>query len=149
MSESRPDRPHPIALHRYDLAAQLARLRSEAPLREHGRDSLTLVRDADFTLLLMVLVTGQGLPEHTAPGPISVLVLDGRVAFSSQGQRLELGPHGLVTLPARVPHEVVALENSAILITIAVPVTHTDAQGLEQERRLRSGQPGGSPDLRP
>lgn len=145
MSESRPDRPHPIALAHHDLAAQLARLRSEAPLREHGRDSLTLVRDADFTLLLMVLVAGQGLPDHTAPGPITVLVLDGRVAFTSGGERHELGPHGLVTLPARVRHAVVALQNSAILITIAVPVTHTDPQGLAQERRAQAGQSGGFP----
>lgn len=144
MPESRPDRPHPIALHRYDLAAQLARLRGESPLREHGRDSLTLVRDADFTLLLTVLVSGQGLPEHTAPGPISVLVLEGRVAFSAQGQRLELGPHDLATLPAHTTHAVMALENSALLLTIAVPVTHTDAQGLEQERRVQAEQAGGS-----
>lgn len=140
MSEGRPDRPQPIALNRYDLAGQLARLRSEAPLREHGRDALTLVRDPGFTLLLVALKAGSGLPDHTAPGPISVLVLDGRVAFTSQGERLELGPHELVTLPARVPHEVMALEDSAILITIAVPVTHTDPLGLESERRVDAQQ---------
>lgn len=136
MSEGRSDRPQPIALNRYDLAGQLARLRASAPLHDHGRDALTLVRDPTFNLLLMALKVGSGLPDHTAPGPISVLVLDGRVAFTSQGERLELGPHELVTLPARTTHAVMALEDSAILITIANPVTHTNPLGLESERQV-------------
>src|SRR6476469_10062075 len=136
MSEGRSDRPQPIALNRYDLAGQLARLRASAPLHDHGRDALTLVRDPSFNLLLMALKVGSGLPDHTAPGPISVLVLDGRVAFTSQDERLELGPHELVTLPARTTHAVMALEDSAILITIANPVTHTNPLGLESERQI-------------
>ena len=137
MSDTRTDRPQPITLNRHDLAGQLARLRSEAPIRAHGRDSLTVVRGPGFTLLLVALAAGSGLPDHTAPGPISVLVLDGRVAFTSQGERLELGPHELVTLPARTAHEVMALEDSAILITIAVPITHTDPAGLASKRGER------------
>lgn len=140
MSEGRPDRPQHIALNRYDLKGQLARLRGDAPLAQYGRDSLTLVRDSSFTLLLVALKAGTGLPNHTAPGPISVLVLDGRVAFTSKGERCDLGPHELVTLPARIPHEVMALEDSAILITIADPVTHTDPVGLEREREVEAEQ---------
>ncbi|TSA85500.1 cupin domain-containing protein [Deinococcus detaillensis] len=138
MSEGRQDRPQHIALNRYDLKGQLARLRGDAPLAQYGRDSLTLVRDSSFTLLLVALKAGTGLPNHTAPGPISVLVLDGRVAFTSKGERCDLGPHELVTLPARIPHEVMALEDSAILITIADPVTHTDPVGLESEREVKA-----------
>ncbi|CAM4003298.1 cupin domain-containing protein [Deinococcus marmoris] len=140
MSEGRPDRPQHIALNRYDLKGQLARLRDDAPLAKYGRDSLTLVRDSSFTLLLVALKAGTGLPNHTAPGPISVLVLDGRVAFTSKGERCDLSPHELVTLPARVPHEVMALEDSAILITIADPVTHTNPIGLESEREVEAEQ---------
>ena len=53
---------------------------------------------------------------------------------SPRGERLELGSHGLVTRPASVPH---SLEESAILITIAVPLTHTDPTGLEAESEAR------------
>jgi quercetin dioxygenase-like cupin family protein len=141
MSEGRPDRPQRTALNRYDLMSQLARLRGDTPPSKNGRDSLMLVRDPGFTLLLMALKAGTGLPNHTAPGPISVLVLDGHVAFTSESERFDLGPHELVTLPARIPHELVALEDSAILITIAEPVTHTDPLGLERERRMDAGQP--------
>ncbi|GAA4018928.1 hypothetical protein GCM10022631_35120 [Deinococcus rubellus] len=140
MSEGRLDRPQPIALNRYDLTGQIARLRDDVPLSKYGRDSLTLVRDPGFTLLLMVLKAGTGLPEHTAPGPISVLVLDGRAAFTAQGTQLDLGPHELVTLPAHVSHAVMALEDSALLITIAELVTHTSPVGLERERQVETVQ---------
>ena len=135
MSDPRADRPSPLSLHRYSLAEQLVRLRADAPIRAHGRDSLTLVRGPDLTLILTALSTGSCLPAHRAPGPITVLVLDGRIAFSAQGERLELGPHSLLTLPARVLHEVDALEDSAILVSIAAPVVHTDPKGLESEHR--------------
>jgi quercetin dioxygenase-like cupin family protein len=137
MTSARTDRPQPIHFQRSNLEEQLVRLRADAPIRAHGRDSLTLIRDPGFDLILVALnATGQ-LPEHKAPGAISVLVLDGRIAFSTNGERLELGRHDLVTLPAKVLHSVQALEESAILITITAPVTHTDPIGLEGERKTR------------
>ena len=138
MSDPRADRPHLLGLHQYDLAEQLTQLRADAPIQAHGRDSLTLVRDSALTLILTALSARSRLPEHRVPGPITVLVLDGRVAFSTQGKRIELGPHGLLTLPAGVLHEVDALEDSAILVSIAAPVVHADPTGLESEHRQAS-----------
>ncbi len=137
MTQPRSDRPQQIAYHQYDLEQQLTKLRSDAPIRAHGRDSVTLVKDAGFSLVLVALTQGGRLPEHRAPGAISVLVVNGRIAFTAHGERLELGMHSLVTLPARVPHEVEALEESAILINIYAPVAHTDAVGLEAEGEAR------------
>lgn len=137
MTDARKDRPQPISLNRYDLERQVERLRADAPIRAHGRDSLTLVRDPGFDLVLVALNAGAHLPEHRAPGPISVIVLDGRVVFTARGERLELGPHGLVMLPGLVPHSLEALEESAILITIALPVAHHDPTGLEGEGEAR------------
>jgi quercetin dioxygenase-like cupin family protein len=135
---TRSERPNAVTLNRYDLGGQFTKLRADAPIRKHGRDSFTLVRDPGMDVVLTVLNAGTHLSKHTAPGPISVLVLEGRIAFTAHGQRLELGPHCLVTLPTHVPHEVEALEESAILITIASPVAHTDAIGLAAEREAKS-----------
>jgi quercetin dioxygenase-like cupin family protein len=135
---TRSERPQSVTLNRYDLGGQFTKLRADAPIRKHGRDSFTLVRDPGMDVVLTVLNAGTHLSKHTAPGPISVLVLEGRIAFTAHGQRLELGPHCLVTLPTHVPHEVEALEESAILITIASPVAHTDAIGLAAEREAKS-----------
>jgi quercetin dioxygenase-like cupin family protein len=137
-NQTRTERPNSVTLNRYDLGGQFAKLRADAPIRTHGRDSFTLVRDPGMSVVLTVLNAGTHLSKHTAPGPITVLVLEGRIAFTAHGQRLELGPHCLVTLPTHVPHEVEALEESAILITIASPVSHTDPTGLAAERESKS-----------
>lgn len=137
MTQPRADRPQPIAFNQYDLERQLTALRSDAPIRAHGRDSATLVKDAGFSLVLVALAQGGRLPEHRAPGAITVLVLNGRIAFTAHGERHELNMHDLITLPMRVPHEVEALEESAILITITAQVAHTDAVGLEAESEAR------------
>jgi quercetin dioxygenase-like cupin family protein len=121
MTQARIDRPQAMTFMGYNLNAQLERLRADTPLEAHGRDSLSLVRDPDVDMILVVLKAGGRLNEHTAPGPISVLVLEGRIVFSTQGQQLEAGAHDLITLPVLVPHAVEALEPSAILITIAAP----------------------------
>ena len=140
VSENQPrtERPQSVTLNRYDLGGQFSKLRADAPIRTHGRDSFTLVRDPGMDVVLTVLNAGTHLSKHTAPGPITVLVLEGRIAFTAHGQRLELGPHCLVTLPTHVPHEVEALEESAILITIASPVAHTDPTGLAAEREAKT-----------
>ncbi len=138
MSQVRTDRPQPLALNHFDLEAQLARLRADAPIQAHGRDSLTLVRDSSLDIILVSLKAKARLPEHKAPGSISVLVLDGRIIFGALGERLELGTHGLLTLPARVLHEVEALEDSTILITIVAPITHNDSIGLHEEIKVSS-----------
>ncbi len=137
-NQTRTERPQSVTLNRYDLGGQFSKMRADAPIRTHGRDSFTLVRDPGMDVVLTVLNAGTHLSKHTAPGPITVLVLEGRIAFTAHGQRLELGPHCLVTLPTHVPHEVEALEESAILITIASPVAHTDPTGLAAEREAKT-----------
>ena len=137
-NQTRTERPNSVTLNRYDLGGQFSKLRADVPIRTHGRDSFTLVKDPGMDVVLTVLNAGTHLSKHTAPGPISVLVLEGRIAFTAHGQRLELGPHCLVTLPTHVPHEVEALEESAILITIASPVAHTDHAGIAGEVAART-----------
>ena len=137
MTQPRSDRPQAIAFNQYNLERQLTALRASAAIRAHGRDSVTLVRDPGYDLVLVALTQGGRLPEHHAPSAITVLVLGGRIAFTARDERFELKMHDLITLPVRVPHEVEALEESAILITITAPVTHTDAVGLEAEVEAR------------
>lgn len=119
MTPPRQDRPHAATLARHALAPFLERMRDEQAIQKFGRDSITLVRDDGLDVVLVALKSGGTLAEHRAPGPITVLVLEGRIAFSANGQRLEAGPHELVTLEAHAPHALEALEPSAVLITIA------------------------------
>lgn len=68
---------------------------------------------------LVAMVGGAQLSEHDNPGEATVLVLRGRVRLSSGKQAWE-GSHGdLITVPdAR--HRLEALEDCAVLLTVAM-----------------------------
>ena len=104
----------------YDLKQKLEQLRFEAAKSAHGRATMTLAKNADTNLVLLAL-QAQAELEHTAPGVLNLLILEGRILFSAQGQELELHQHDLVTLGARVGHALKALEPSAVLLTITIP----------------------------
>jgi quercetin dioxygenase-like cupin family protein len=139
VTQPQADRPRQNVFNRYDFDEQLTTLRSGTPIRAHGRDSVTLVCDASFNLMLVALAPGGRLPKYHAPGSSTVVVLDGRVALPAQSERLEPSMHNLITLPDLVPHEAETLNKSAILITITTSVTHTDAVGLQAEREAQRG----------
>ena len=62
--------------------------------------------------------TDAGLAEHTAPGPIIVQALSGRVEFIAEGERTELVPGGIVHLSGGIAHSVRALEPSKMMLTL-------------------------------
>jgi quercetin dioxygenase-like cupin family protein len=125
MTQARADRPHPMQLQQYALHPKLEAMRGDTPIKAHGRDALTLVRDPDANVVLVALEAGGQLHEHVAPGALSLVVLEGRIAFTAQGQRLEAKGHDLLTLPAGVPHAVEAIEPSSILLVISAPRRRT------------------------
>ncbi len=99
-------------------------LQGEAEYHDKGHNALTLVKNPTLSTVVVCLQKDQRLPEHHAPGPFTLTMLRGRITFTlephgdnistelSQGQLLVLGEPRL--------HEVVALEESAFLLTIAL-----------------------------
>lgn len=86
---------------------------------EPGRRTSQLALAADGARVVVFgFDTGAELTEHTAPGPILVQVLEGRLAFTAGDVTKELAPGGLLHLDARIPHSVRALEPSKMMLTI-------------------------------
>ena len=81
----------------------------------------TLVKTDALELIRLVLPRGKEIAEHTAPGPITVHCLEGRVAFTTMGKEVELQPGTLLHLAAKEPHAVRAMEDSSVLLTIVLP----------------------------
>jgi quercetin dioxygenase-like cupin family protein len=75
--------------------------------------------------VLEVLRAGARLEEHTAPGPISVLVLDGELRFEAGAEDVQLQPGRLLSLPSERPHRVEALRDSTFLLTIEMEERHS------------------------
>lgn len=83
--------------------------------------STTLLRENGLRCLLLHLKSGEEIPEHSAPGAISVHCLQGHVLFSEGEATAELHPGELLTVPANAPHALQAREESLLLVTLSQP----------------------------
>lgn len=105
----------------FDFAAEAARLRAEAPWLQHGRNAVTLVKHPDFRIVFMLMKPGARMREHHANARISVQALSGRVRLHLQDRAVDLPAGSLVALERQLTHDVEALEESSVLLTIAWP----------------------------
>ena len=104
----------------FDLQAEIHRLQAETTWNT-GQNARTLIKYDDFRVVLIALAAKTRLPEHKAEGRISVHVLSGHIQLRASGRTFSLRPGGLLAIDQGVPHDVVALEESALLLTIAWP----------------------------
>jgi len=83
--------------------------------------SRTVLKAEGVRVVLFAFDAGQELSEHTAAIPILLQVLDGRLRVGAAGEQVELAPGGIVHIGARVPHDVLALEPSRMVLTMLDP----------------------------
>jgi quercetin dioxygenase-like cupin family protein len=124
MTESTHRRPHTPPMTgpflEFDLTSEVNRLHGESTWNT-GQNARTLVKYDDLRVVLMALKAGARIPEHKANGRISVQVLSGHIRLNASGRAFDLLPGSLVALDERAPHDLEALEESAVLLTIAWP----------------------------
>lgn len=85
---------------------------------EAGRRAETLIKTDGLRVVLVTMLTGITLHEHTAPGPITIHALRGRFAVTFENEERELGRGDLVSLASGVRHAVRTIEDGAFLLTI-------------------------------
>ncbi|HTN74849.1 MAG TPA: cupin domain-containing protein [Pirellulaceae bacterium] len=78
----------------------------------------TLAKTATLELIRLVLPSGKVLPPHKVRGEMTVLCLEGKVAFQVGGVEHELTAGKLLYLAGSGEHAVRALEPSSLLVTI-------------------------------
>lgn len=119
----RPFRPIEITdstVASFSLRSMAAQLMEEEVVENTGRNSLSLVRGNDLTVVLLVLKDQAVLHEHTAPAPITVTTLFGHLEFSTvtEPEPLRLQAGEVAVCAAHLSHSVKALEDSAFLLVI-------------------------------
>jgi quercetin dioxygenase-like cupin family protein len=105
----------------FDLPAEIHRLRAETTWST-GHNARTLAKYDDVRIVLIALRANARMPEHKTEGRISVHVLAGHIQVKAAGRTFNLRPGALLALDQGLPHDVEALEESALLLTIAWPV---------------------------
>ncbi|WP_181308751.1 cupin domain-containing protein [Rufibacter sp. XAAS-G3-1] len=101
-----------------DLTRSLAQIKEEKAWLTSDRNALTLYKSEEVRVVLIGLHAGAQMKTHTAPGPISVQVLEGQLTFEALPHATVLTTGQQVVLPAGVPHRVEALVESVFLLTL-------------------------------
>ena len=104
----------------FDLIRELEQLHGERDWNR-GQNAKTLVKYDDCRVVLIVLKAGARLPGHQNNGRISIQTVAGRILVRAEGRTFDLPRGTLLALDQNVPHDVEALEESALLLTIAWP----------------------------
>jgi quercetin dioxygenase-like cupin family protein len=103
----------------FDLDKELARLRREKEWQEGRRNAITLRKGGGLSVVLLAMKAGDRLEEHAAPGPIALVVREGRILFTAGEETVEAGPDRVLTCDAGVRHSVEALSDAVCLLTVA------------------------------
>ena len=119
----RPARPLHGPLQSFDVEAEVSRLREEKEWRQGRRNAITLRKGGELSMVLLVMRAGDRLEEHAAPGPISLVVREGRVRFAAGDAAVEAGAETVLACDAGMRHSVEALDDAVCLISIAAAGT--------------------------
>ena len=71
-------------------------------------------------IVLIALHAGAEMATHTADGIISVQVLEGKIKFTTDIKTVELSKGQMLALHERIPHSVVAIEETAFVLTLTI-----------------------------
>ena len=138
-----------------DLERELQQLRQEDSWqRETGRSSKTLAKYPDFRIVLILMKSGTRMRQHRAEGRISIQQLKGQVCIHLADRKVNVSAGHLLVLDCGVLHDVEALEESALLLTISWRREKSDAsesfsstqRHLDEEAVSRMDDEGGAPD---
>lgn len=90
------------------------------PLGPALREVVTtsLLKTPALQLMRLVLAKGQGLPEHSVAGAITVHCLEGQADVITPTRTCHLQAGQLVMLDGREPHAVKALTDASLLVTV-------------------------------
>jgi quercetin dioxygenase-like cupin family protein len=102
----------------FDLTHEIDQLRGEEAWQRGDRNAKTLLKDPPLRLVLTLLKADARMDSHQTEAPVTVHVLSGRLRLTMEDGPVELSPSQMVALDAGVRHDVVALEESAFLLTL-------------------------------
>lgn len=99
-------------------------LRAHAEGSITGRAARTLIKQGPLRIALLALRSGTSFKPHQADGPVSpvsIQTLRGCVRITTEVREVELPVGNLIALASGLSHTVTALDDCAILLTVAMP----------------------------
>jgi quercetin dioxygenase-like cupin family protein len=121
---------HPIATGGPILDIDLAAMARQLQCEHYGsgtRNAMTLVKHRDFRVVLATVRAGAHLARHSVRGTVLLQVLRGHVRIRVFEEILDVTADHIVSLDSNLDHEVTAIEDALLLITIAWPEAMQDS----------------------
>ena len=94
----------------------------------HDAVTTSLLKTPSLQLMRLVLAAGEGLPEHSVSGAITVHCLEGEALVTTPSRTCRLGAGRLVMLVGGEPHAVRAVTDASLLVTVLLHTTSQSAQ---------------------
>jgi quercetin dioxygenase-like cupin family protein len=85
-----------------------------------GAQTVTLVKTDGLEVIRLLLPAGREIKTHSAPGPMTLQCLEGRVAFTTMGKTLDLSAGQMLHLAAGEAHALRAVKDSSLLLTLVL-----------------------------
>lgn len=129
-------RPHPTPLDgaflELDLHEELAQLERERASTGAVQTAKTLVKHPTLRLVLIAIGDGGRIPEHETAGRITIQTLSGHVRTHAAGRVFDMPAGRVVALDRSIRHELEAIGDSAVVLTIAWPEGDTTPHIADQ-----------------
>lgn len=100
-------------------SGELIDIRPFGPALPHA-PSETLVRADHLEVFRLVLLAGRSLPGHDHPRVITIQCIEGGIELIAEGKAQPMHAGSMVYLSGGTPHELRAVEDSSLLVTLLV-----------------------------
>ena len=98
----------------------IAQLKQETTWTDSDRNSITVFKSGNMTIVLIGVHANAELKTHIAKGHISLQVLDGKINFTAERKTISLGKGQMVCLQQNIPHSILAIQESFFLLTMMI-----------------------------
>jgi quercetin dioxygenase-like cupin family protein len=122
-NESTPQRPEgermiDASLVPIDLPFFMKQIKEESSWKDGKRNAITVFKTNGLRIVLIAMHKDSEMARHIADGIISVHVLEGSIKFTTDQKTIQLGQGQMLALHERIPHSVLALEETCFLLTL-------------------------------
>jgi quercetin dioxygenase-like cupin family protein len=104
--------------HALDVREALRALRAEAGASANGHRQITLLHQGPVRLVLFAFAAGGRMPEHRAPGWVTIQVLRGMLRVRTPEAQHALTEGQILALAPNVPHDVDASDEADMLLGV-------------------------------